>query len=272
MSAKILVADDSPNIRDILKMNLETLGYAVLLAEDGEKALDHIAREHPDLLIVDVMMPKVNGFQICRKVKSSPQTHSTPVILLTARSTQEDVFWGKDCGADEYMTKPFSTKDLEKAVGRLLRRKQDQAEGRATGVEEEQRRRQQKGEASQIVTLELDPRAMDIFRKKYGEVKFSEMHRVLRDEAEKFLEESHDPGPVDIHDTFGLSVVLGGTPADATKKGQDLAARLNTLAGTFYSADDWARGHIPFRDPRSGREEKLPLLAFIPRLIPDKAA
>ena len=168
MTGKILVADDSPSIREILQMNLETLGYSVVLAEDGEKALQQLGQERPDLLIVDVMMPKVNGFQICRRVKSNPATQATPVILLTARSQQEDVFWGKDCGADEYMTKPFSTKELVKTIERLLQIRQQRQAGHASGVVEELRQRRARGEAGEIVQFDWDPRALDVFRKKYG--------------------------------------------------------------------------------------------------------
>ena len=78
MSGTILVADDSQNIRDMLQLSLETLGYNVVVAEDGERALEHISSTSPDLLIVDVMMPKINGFQLCRRVKSSPKTRDVP--------------------------------------------------------------------------------------------------------------------------------------------------------------------------------------------------
>jgi DNA-binding response OmpR family regulator len=271
MSGKILVADDSPNIREILQMNLENLGYSVILAEDGERAMERFSQDKPDLLIVDVMMPKVNGFQICRRVKSNPATHAIPVILLTARSQQEDVYWGKDCGADEYMTKPFSTKELEKTITRLLRRRQEHQTGRASGAREEQRRRRENGLASQIVALEWDPRALDIFRKKYGEMKYSESQRALRDAAETFLEEIKDTGPVDLHDTTGLSVVLSGTPEEALKRGRELAHRLSALMASFYAPDDRSRGHIPYRDPRTGQDAKLPLLSFVPRVSTEAA-
>ena len=76
MPAKILIADDSPNIREILKMSLETDGYSVVLAEDGEQALAMVTDEKPDLVIIDVMMPKVNGFQVCRRVKTERSTHN----------------------------------------------------------------------------------------------------------------------------------------------------------------------------------------------------
>jgi len=103
-------------------MSLESLGYTVLLAEDGERAMESIQAARPDLIIADVMMPKVNGFQICRRVKSDPGTRRTPVILLTARSGQEDIFWGKDCGADDYITKPFSLREVEARIKSVLRR------------------------------------------------------------------------------------------------------------------------------------------------------
>jgi DNA-binding response OmpR family regulator len=256
MTGKILVADDSPNIREILQMNLEGLGYSVMVAEDGEKAVRMIAETHPDLMVVDVMMPKVNGFQICRKVKSDPHTEDMPIILLTARSQEEDVFWGKDCGADEYITKPFSTKELERTVVRLMKLRQDQMAGRR----------------AQIVALEWDPRAMDIFRKKYGEVKFSAALRALREESERFLEDHDDPGPVDVHETFGLSVVVSGTKKKALALGKELAGRLGDLAGTFYGDEDRTRGYIPFRDPRIGHEERLALLGISARIERPEAA
>ena len=130
MSDRILVADDSQGIRDLLQMSLESLGYTVVLAEDGESALERIDEARPDLMIIDVMMPKVNGFQICRRVKSNPETKETPVILLTAKVQEEDVFWGHDCGADEYITKPFKTDHLEAKVDHLLRRRREEAAAR----------------------------------------------------------------------------------------------------------------------------------------------
>ena len=87
MPAKILIADDSPNIREILKMSLETDGYTVVLAEDGEQALAMVTDEKPDLVIIDVMMPKVNGFQVCRRVKTERATHDVPVIMKIGRAS-----------------------------------------------------------------------------------------------------------------------------------------------------------------------------------------
>lgn len=267
---RILVADDSPNIREILKMSLETAGHTVLVAEDGEQALRLFTAEAPDLIILDVMMPKANGFQICRKVKTDVRTALTPVILLTAKSQQEDIYWGKDCGADEYVTKPFSTKELERTVAQLLRRRRGEEE--ASGVAEDQRRRREKGETSQVAHLDWDPRAMDIFRKKYGEFKHGEALRAFQREAERFLKEHGDPGPVDVQEALGLSVVLRGATDDALKSARELADHLNAVAAALYADEDRKRGYIPFRTPLQKQEERLPLLSFTPRIAPDIAA
>jgi twitching motility two-component system response regulator PilH len=266
MSGTILIADDSQAVRDILQMSLETLGYTVVLAEDGERAMERIAAASPDLIIADVMMPKVNGFQICRRVKSDPRTRRTPVILLTARSGQEDIFWGKDCGADDYITKPFKTQDLEQTIGRLLRERGGAGE-EAPDLQQQHRRRVAEG--GQILMLRWDPRAMDVFRKKYGEIAFSRMLDALKGEAERFLGERHEPGPVGVHVPVGLSAVVGGAAPQAIVLGQDLARSLDAVALSLYDGDDRLQGGIRFRDPRSGREERLPLLSFTPGIDPD---
>jgi twitching motility two-component system response regulator PilH len=266
MSGTILIADDSQAVRDILQMSLESLGYNVVLAEDGERAMERIQAEHPDLIIADVMMPKVNGFQICRRVKSDPGTRRTPVILLTARSGQEDIFWGKDCGADDYITKPFKTQDLEHTIRRLLRGRDPNGTG---PIDMDQQRRRRVMEGGQIVMLRWDPRAMDVFRKKYGEIAFHQALDLLKGEAEACLAERSESGPVGVHVPVGLSVVVAGAAQQAILLGQELATRLNRTALGLYDADDRVQGGIRFRDPRSGREERLPLLSFTPRIDPD---
>jgi twitching motility two-component system response regulator PilH len=266
MSGTILIADDSQAVRDILQMSLETLGYKVVVAEDGERAMERIHESSPDLIIADVMMPKVNGFQICRRVKSDPRTRRTPVILLTARSGQEDIFWGKDCGADDYITKPFKTQDLEQTIDRLLRERTS-APGDAPDLQQQRRRRVAEG--GQILMLRWDPRAMDVFRKKYGEIAFSRMLDALKSEAERFLQERHEPGPVGVHVPVGLSAVVGGAAPQAILLGQEMARRLDVLALALYDGDDRLQGCIRFRDSRSGREERLPLLSFTPGIDPD---
>jgi hypothetical protein len=110
---------------------------------------------------------------------------------------------------------------------------------------------------------------MDVFRKKYGEIAFSRMLDALKGEAERFLGERHEPGPVGVHVPVGLSAVVGGAAPQAIVLGQDLARSLDAVALSLYDGDDRLQGGIRFRDPRSGREERLPLLSFTPGIDPD---
>lgn len=121
MEHTILVVDDEKPIVDILKLNLEKNGFSVLTAYDGEQAVAVAAREHPDLILLDVMLPKMDGFQVCQKIR---ETLATPIIMLTAREEEVDKVLGLELGADDYMTKPFSLRELMARVKANLRRTQ----------------------------------------------------------------------------------------------------------------------------------------------------
>lgn len=122
MSQKILVADDEPNIVISLEYLLKREGYSVLIARDGQEALESIAREQPDLVLLDVMMPKKTGFEVCQEVRASDALSSIKIIMLTAKGRDTDVAKGLALGADAYITKPFSTRELVQKVADLLAR------------------------------------------------------------------------------------------------------------------------------------------------------
>ncbi|MCX7920799.1 MAG: response regulator transcription factor [Clostridia bacterium] len=119
MKQKILIVDDEVPICDLLKINLESEGYEVTSAHDGREALKKIESFRPDLLILDLMLPEINGFDICRKVTSE---NPIPIIMLTAKSDIVDKVLGLELGADDYITKPFHTRELVARVKALLRR------------------------------------------------------------------------------------------------------------------------------------------------------
>lgn len=119
MYEKILIVDDEVSIVDILKYNLEREGYRSLAAYDGYEALEVFEKENPDLVILDVMMPHLDGFQVCRKIR---EVSNVPVIMLTARSEEMDTVIGLEMGADDYVTKPFSMRELMARVRTNLRR------------------------------------------------------------------------------------------------------------------------------------------------------
>ena len=119
----VLVADDDPLIRELIQFRLERSGYEVVIAEDGDQALK-IARERsPDLVVLDVMMPGLNGYEVTRSLRADEETKRIPVILLTARVQEADVAQGFDAGADDYLTKPFSPQELRARVQAILGRR-----------------------------------------------------------------------------------------------------------------------------------------------------
>ena len=120
MSRKILVADDEPNIVISLEYLMKREGYTVLVARDGQEALDTIARERPDLVLLDVMMPKKSGFEVCQAVRANEELQSIKILMLTAKGRDTDLAKGLALGADAYMTKPFSTRELVQKVAEML--------------------------------------------------------------------------------------------------------------------------------------------------------
>lgn len=121
MENRILVVDDEKPIVDILKINLEKNGYKVICAYDGEMAVEKAFSEEPDLILLDVMLPKTDGFSVCKKIR---EKSSVPIIMLTAREEEVDKVLGLELGADDYMTKPFSLRELMARVKANLRRTQ----------------------------------------------------------------------------------------------------------------------------------------------------
>jgi two-component system response regulator VicR len=117
---KVLIVEDEKNIVDILRFNLQREGYATLEAYDGEDGLRKAQTENPDLILLDVMLPKMNGFDLCRTLRD--QGNNVPVIILTAREEETDKVLGLEIGADDYITKPFSMRELIARVGANIRR------------------------------------------------------------------------------------------------------------------------------------------------------
>ena len=116
----ILVVDDSPTDLRLVADPLRGDGYHVVTAADGEEALAKAAAEHPDLVVLDVVLPKKNGFQVCRQLKTTPATSGIKVLLVTSKNQDSDRFWGFRQGADDYLTKPFADEELLANVARLL--------------------------------------------------------------------------------------------------------------------------------------------------------
>jgi two-component system, OmpR family, alkaline phosphatase synthesis response regulator PhoP len=117
---KILIAEDEPNIVISLEFLLKEAGYEVAIARDGSQALSLAGTLRPDLIVLDVMLPALNGFDVCRRIRGSREAKNTKVLMLTARGRESEVARGMSAGADAYMTKPFANRELMKVVAKLL--------------------------------------------------------------------------------------------------------------------------------------------------------
>ena len=115
---RILAVDDDPLILRLLQVNLEIEDYDVLLAHDGQEAVEVAEREHPDLILLDVMMPRMDGLQACKKLKENPDVKDIPVVFLSAKAQQEDIDEGLALGAADYLTKPFEPDQLIAVIER----------------------------------------------------------------------------------------------------------------------------------------------------------
>ena len=129
MSNKILVVDDDLNICELLKLYLENEGYTAYVANDGQAAVDMFNEKSPDLVLLDIMLPKMDGWQVCREIR---KTSSVPIIMLTAKGETFDKVLGLELGADDYVTKPFDSKEVMARIKAVLRRAKGESENSAS--------------------------------------------------------------------------------------------------------------------------------------------
>lgn len=153
LSAKIVVADDEQNITDVCRRYLEREGWKVWVASDGEEALRHWEEHHPDLLVLDLMMPKLGGLEVCDRIR---RQEDTPIIMLTARGEEADRLLGLTMGADDYLTKPFSPRELVLRIKNILRRTGVQTRATAATLP-----RDLAGEAGEVPAIAFD--GLEIF-------------------------------------------------------------------------------------------------------------
>jgi two-component system, OmpR family, alkaline phosphatase synthesis response regulator PhoP len=120
-SSRVLVVDDNPQNQELLAAYLETMGVEVRMADDGVTALQQVAADPPDLILLDIMMPRMSGFEVCTKLKSDPATRDIPVIMVTALDRMADIQRAVDCGTDDFLSRPLSRLELVTRVKNLLK-------------------------------------------------------------------------------------------------------------------------------------------------------
>lgn len=120
MPKKVLVCDDEPYIVESVSYVVRKAGFNVVIAEDGRAALETAQREKPDMIFLDIMMPHLSGYEVCRSLKGDPESRDTYIVMLTARGQEEDERQALDCGANEFMTKPFSPRKMKAKLLQIL--------------------------------------------------------------------------------------------------------------------------------------------------------
>jgi len=262
---RILVVEDDISLRTILKMQLERAGYTVRAAEDGERALQAVAEEVPDLVLLDVMMPGMNGYEVCEALKSDVSTANIPVIMLTARSEQEDRIRGLSGGANDYLTKPYEVEELLVRVRNILQWSQLQrAANPLTGlpgniaIEKELRSRLNRRAAFAFMYLDLDN--FKSFNDHYSFRKGDEAIKLTASIILSVVSLEGSGGDFIGHvggDDFILIVDADHAQAVA----QEIIREFDQKAPKLYTPEDRERGYIETHD-RAGQTTRFPLMSL----------
>ena len=265
---KILVADDNRNIIELVKMEFEILDYDVVTAYDGEEALKKIEKENPDLVILDVMMPKMNGFDLCMKLRDNPTYKDLPIVMLTAKGQEKDKFWGRQVGADEYVTKPFEPEVLEQIVHNLLEQKKSgevphpvtKLPGYVT-VEKEIKLRKAGNEDFTVYNLYFEPESFEVYARKYGNIKSDEILKIAGNVIMDIIKRSENKRTFLGHlgdNTF----IMIGNKVNIEELIPTIKEEVNSLIPLKYDDEDRKRGFI-FSRTVNGEPLRVPLIKFM---------
>ena len=262
--ATVLVVDDDTDIARFIEINLRLEGFDVRVAHDGEQAEQSIDEETPDLVLLDVMMPKVDGVELCRRLRANPATANLPVIMLTAKSLSADKVVGLTAGADDYIIKPFDTLELVARVRSTLRRNAEmRAVSPLTGlpgnhrIEEELADRVVKAQPFAVLYLDLDN--FKAFNDAYGFLRGDEVITLLATAARRAVMEAGEPAPFLGH-IGGDDFVVVSLPEQAEAIAKRVVEVFDTSAPRLHDGPDSERGYIEVTD-RQGKARRFPLVS-----------
>jgi len=262
MPETILVVDDDPDIARFVEVNLRSAGYDVSVASDGVEALDKAGTLRPDLVLLDVMMPRIDGFEVAQRLRRNPQTASTSIIMLTAKALSTDKVLGLTAGADDYIIKPFDPIELLARVkGTLRRAKEMRNLSPLTGlpgnirIQEEIERMVREEHPFAVLYADLDN--FKAFNDRNGFVQGDRLiqatARIIQDAAAELAGPDAFVGHVG-GDDF-VAVVAPGVAEDVAGR---IVETFDARIGEFYEPEDVRRGYIEIED-RKGVLQRLPL-------------
>jgi len=267
---KILIAEDEMNLREVLRFQLSTAGYEVVEAEDGAQAIDRAREFMPDLILLDVMMPNVDGFAVVREVRRSFLTRHIPIIMLTARTQLEDRLAGFDDGANDYIMKPWDYRELKARVRNALAWSQQQrAASPLTGlpgnlsIEEELRQRLESGKPFALLQIDIDH--FKSFNDHYGYARGDDairsVARILVDQVQRH------GGSEDFVGHIGGDDFVVITPPDrAESVAEDIVADFDQSTPDLYDEVDRVRGYVEVGN-RKHVIERFPLMSLTIALV-----
>jgi len=265
MPETVLVVDDDPDVARFVEVNLRSAGYEVTVASDGEEALERAVELRPDLVLLDVMMPKLDGFEVAQRLRRDSRTSSSSIIMLTAKALSSDKVLGLSSGADDYIIKPFDPVELLARVkGTLRRAREMRALSPLTGlpgnirIQEEIRRRV--GEDQPFALLYADLDHFKAYNDHYG---FVRGDRAIQSLALLCTEVVHElVGPEGFVGHVGGDDFLLIVPPDpAAEVAKRLTEGFDELSPSLYDPDDLDRGSVEVLD-RQGNMRLFPLLSL----------
>jgi diguanylate cyclase (GGDEF)-like protein len=265
MAETVLVVDDDPDVARFVEVNLRSAGYEVTVASNGEEGLERAIELRPDLVLLDVMMPKLDGFEVAQRLRRDPRTSSSSIIMLTAKALSSDKVLGLSSGADDYIIKPFDPVELLARVkGTLRRAREMRALSPLTGlpgnirVQEEIRRRVTEEQPFALLYADLDH--FKAYNDNYG---FVRGDRAIQALARLVTETVHEvAGPAGfVGHVGGDDFVVLVDPDQAELVAKTLCERFDEQARALYDAADAERGSIEVRD-RQGNLKSFPLLTL----------
>lgn len=262
---RVLVVDDEPDVRDVLRIILEAEEFEVTEAENGEDALEKVAKRPPDLIIIDFMMPKLNGPEVCKAIKKDILLRHIPILMLTGRGELSDKIKGIDAGADDYIVKPFEPTELLARVKMVLRRKEIDLDANPlthlpgnVSIQNEIEKRIKENNLFAVCYIDLDK--FKIFNDRYG---FERGDRAIQETARVLIKSLEARGNKDdfIGHIGGDDFVIITTPDKVDTLCPYVIKEFDKMAPTLYDEEDRIRGYILGKD-RKGNPIQTPIMSI----------
>lgn len=261
--ARILIADDLPDLLQALKETLEREGFSVTAVGDGAAALESIRAEPPDIAVLDLKMPRLDGFAVCRALREDPLLENLPVVILSASGNRDSKVQGLDLGADDFITKPVDVRELLARIRMILKRTRQGLDAnpltRLPGnLSIESRIDRAIGEQKPLAVLYVDLNQFKAYNDAYG---YDAGDRVIMSLARVLVDQVRRGGPADfIGHIGGDDFIALSTPDRMETAAKNVCAAFDAAVPSFYNEADRARGSIMAKD-RQGNMREFPLLS-----------